>query len=199
MATMTRTIGPADHGRRVSFVGFMNADFEEGWLYELARGRVVVTEVPGPSHGRIVMRLWALFTRYDDAHPGTITYLAGGGECRIRLPGMVSNRHPDHAVYLSPQPPGASPWTQWVPAVVVEVLSKGSRRRDLVEKRDEYLRAGVLEYWVIDPKRREMIVHSRAGDTWTITTIPAGAILRTHLLPGLEVRPADLLGPAGRL
>ena len=50
---------------------------------------------------------------------------------------------------------------------------------------------------MIDPKRREMIVHSRAGDTWAIATVPADAVHRTHLLPGLEVLPADLLGPTG--
>jgi Uma2 family endonuclease len=86
-----------------------------------------------------------------------------------------------------------------VPALVVEVISRGSRRRDDVEKRDEYLRVGVLEYWVIDPKRREMRVHSRAGDTWEIATVRPNAMHRTHLLPGFEVRPADLIGPAGDL
>jgi hypothetical protein len=38
MATITRRIGPADHGRRMTLDEFIAADFEEGWLYELARG-----------------------------------------------------------------------------------------------------------------------------------------------------------------
>jgi Uma2 family endonuclease len=195
MATVTRTIGRADHGRRMRFADFIDADFEEGWLYELARGRIVVTNVPGPSHGRIVMRLEDLLAFYGRDHPGIIKYRASGSGCRIRLPTMVSDRHPDVAVYLTPEPTGPDPWTRWVPALVVEVISRGSRRRDDVEKRDEYLRVGVLEYWVIDPKRREMSVHSRAGDTWEIATVRTNAIHRTHLLPGLEVRPADLIGP----
>ncbi len=195
MATITRrTVGPADHGRRMKLVDFIHADFEEGWLYELARGRVVVTNVPGLNHGLIVMRLTSLFVVHAQAHPGAITYQAAGSDCRIRLPGMVSDRHPDHAIYLSPPPSGPGPWMEWVPALVVEVISKGSRRRDEVEKRDEYLRVGVLEYWVIDPKRRAIRVHSRAGDTWRIESVPADAVHRTHLLPGLEVRPADLIG-----
>src|SRR4051812_25038269 len=199
MATVTRTIGRADHGRRMRLADFINADVEEGWLYELARGRVVATEIPGPNHGLIVMRLADQLAFYARDHPGVIKYRGGGSECRVRLPGMVSDRHPDLAVYLSSMPPGPSPWTEWVPSLVVEVISKGSRRRDDVEKRDEYLRVGVLEYWVIDPKKREMRVHSRAGDTWRITTVRANAVHRPHLLPGLEVRPADLIGPAGEL
>jgi Uma2 family endonuclease len=196
MATATLTIGPADHGRRVRFDDFIAADFEEGWLYELARGKVVVTDIPGISHGRIVMRVSALFHRYTDAHPGSVDYHAAGSDSRIRLPGMASDRHPDYAVYLTPPPPTEQPWTQWAPTLVVEIITRGSRRRDLIEKREEYLRVGSLEYWVIDPRKREIRVHARAGDTWEVSTVAENQVHRTHLLPGLEVRPADLLGPA---
>ncbi len=78
MATATRTVGPADHGRRISLAEFAEADFEDGWLYELARGVVVVTEVPGISHGRIVMKLSSLFALYESDHPGVINDRAGG-------------------------------------------------------------------------------------------------------------------------
>ncbi len=54
MATITRRrIGPADHGRRMTLDEFLEADFEEGWLYELARGAVVVTEVPGVNLSKL--------------------------------------------------------------------------------------------------------------------------------------------------
>src|SRR3954465_10114607 len=110
MATMTRRIGPSDPGRRLSLDEFVEADWEEGWLYELARGVVDVTEVPAPNHGRIVCRLAPLFIDYDKQHPGVITYGAGSGECHMRLPGMVSDRHPDQAIYLDPEVTGANVW-----------------------------------------------------------------------------------------
>ncbi len=202
MATATRTarkirIGPADHGRRMTLDEFINADAEEGWLYELARGVVEVTEVPGPSHGRDVRRVARLFDRYDERRPGVIKYLAGGGECRIRLPGMASDRHPDQAVYLDPEPPGPNVWTKWVPHIVVEVVSPRGRKRDFIAKREEYLRMGVHEYWILDPKKRQMHVLARVADTWEEIVVPANGVYRTHLLPGLVVRPPELLGPAG--
>jgi Uma2 family endonuclease len=199
MATATFTIGPADHGRQVAFVDFIEADFEDGWLYELARGVVDVTEVPGPNHGRIVMLLAERLGDYRRSHPGVIVYRAGGGECRIRLPGMASDRHPDQAVYLTPAPSGRKPWTRWCPALVVEVVSAGGEDRDYVEKTEEYLRGGILEYWIIDPSKREMRVHLRAGDTWEIVTVPADASHKPHFLPGFEIRPADVLGPPDEL
>jgi len=155
-----------------------------------------VTEVPGPHHGRIVLRLSDLLAFYNLAHPGVINYRAGGGECRLRLPGMQSDRHPDQAIYLDPEPPGPRPWTRWVPHLVVEVVSPGGEERDYVEKREEYLRAGVAEYWILDPTPRTLRVLQRAGDVWQELVVAAEATYRTHLLAGLEVRPAELLGPA---
>src|SRR4051812_1082269 len=146
MPPTPRRVGPADHGQRMTLDEFIEADFEEGWLYELARGVIDVTEVPLPHHGRIVYRLARLFILYDVEHPGIIDYQAGGGECRIRLPGMQSDRHPDQAVYLNPEPKGPRPWTRWVPHIVVEVVSEGGEGRDYIENREEYLRIGVAEY-----------------------------------------------------
>jgi Uma2 family endonuclease len=202
MATATRTarttrIGPADRGRRMTLDAFIRAEVEDGWNYELARGVVEVTEVPGPSHGRRVRRVARLFDHYDERHPGIIKYIAGGGECRIRLPGLASDRHPDQAVYLDPEPPGPNVWARWIPTIVVEVVSRGGRKRDFVAKREEYLRMGVREYWILDPEKRQMHALVRQGDTWEEIVVPANRVYRTAFLPGLVVRPGELLGPAG--
>ena len=197
MATVThrRTIGPKDHGRKMTLNQFIEADAQGGHLYELARGVVVVTEVPKPKHGRVVRLLGWMFVNYDKRHPGVITYSGGGGECRLRLPGMQSDRHPDQAVYLTPEPSEDRIWTRWCPALVVEVVSRGGKKRDYVEKREEYLRFGVLEYWILDLAQRKMLVLSRAGDTWEESHVAPGGLHRTPLLPGLEVSPDELFGP----
>jgi Uma2 family endonuclease len=173
---------------------FVAAEFEEGFLYELARGAIEVTEVPGPNHGRIVHRLVRLLIHYDDQNPGVINYRAGGGECRVRLPGMISDRHPDQAVYLDPQPPGPDPWTRWIPHIVVEVVSEGGEDRDYVVKREEYLKAGIREYWIIDPAVRELRVLAREGDVWKESILTQSMPYQTPLLPGLVVDLEELLG-----
>ena len=194
MATATRLIGPADRGRQISYDEFIEADFAEGWLYELARGIIVVTNVPHLDHGEIVERMTDMFAFYKRDHPGVIRYRAAGSDCRLRMPGMRSDRHPDQAVYLNPRPEGEGVWSRWIPGIVVEVVSRGSKRRDYVEKREEYLRMGALEYWIIHPAMRRMLALRRDGDTLQEVPVPAGEVYQTHLLPGLEVRPAELLG-----
>lgn len=198
MATIARPIGPADQGLRMTLEEFIAADWQGGWLYELARGVLVVTEVPRPPHALAVERVADMFSYYKRTHPGIIYLRAGGGECRIRLEGMQSDRHPDQAIYLTPPPEGPNPWSRWVPAIVVEVVSQGGEDRDYVEKREEYLRFGVAEYWVLDPMLKRLLVLRRGGDVWVEQVIAAGQTYRTDLLPGLIVRPSELLGIATR-
>lgn len=44
------------------------------------------------------------------------------------------------------------------PDLVVEILSKGTKRRDLGVKLDTYGAHGVREYWVVDPERQRIEV-----------------------------------------
>lgn len=58
MATITPRLGPLDHGRRLTLDEFHDAEFEEGYRYELARGAVEVTKVPGTRHNQVVSNLY---------------------------------------------------------------------------------------------------------------------------------------------
>lgn len=43
--------------------------------------------------------------------------------------------------------------------LVMEIVSEYNRRHDLVTKRKEYARAGIPEYWIIDPEEQTITVH----------------------------------------
>ena len=40
-----------------------------------------------------------------------------------------------------------------------------------------------------------MVTSSLAGDVWEEVVVPPGVVYGTRFLPGLEVRPEELLGP----
>jgi len=77
---------------------------------------------------------------------------------------------------------------QGPPALVVEILSPGSRRRDQGIKRKLFDEKGVREYWMVDPKGRRVSICRRAGDgTFPLVDTPTLAwdgALTTPLLPG---------------
>ncbi len=52
------------------------------------------------------------------------------------------------------------------PALVVEVLTFGNSRHDLVTKRALYARAGVREYWIVSPEAMTIEILTLDGDAY---------------------------------
>lgn len=88
------------------------------------------------------------------------------------------------------------PNIQGAPALVIEILSPSTRRRDLGIKRDLFDRGGVREYWVVDPRAQTLAVYRRTPDGRLSEVerlgAAAAAVLVTPLLPGFTLEMAQL-------
>ena len=156
-------IGPGDHGRRMKLADFDLAEVQEGYLYELSRGVITVSDVPKLRHANLFTNIRRQFAAYDLSHPGAIHGIFGGSECKLLIDGFESERHPDLAIYKNPPTSEENLWSTWIPDLVIEIVSPGSERRDYEEKREEYLAFGVSEYWIVDAAKPEMLVLQRKG------------------------------------
>jgi Uma2 family endonuclease len=180
----------------MSLQEFDQAEGEPGHLYELGRGEIVVVNVPNPEHFALVDAVRQLLSDYRQANAGRIFCLGAGSECKILLAELESERHPDLAVYKT-QPPEEDVWSSWVPEIVIEVVSSGSEERDYVEKREEYLRFGVSEYWILDGFKQELLVLRRSGGRWAERVVRPPEVYRTRLLPGFELACGQVFEAAG--
>lgn len=67
------------------------------------------------------------------------------------------------------------------PDLIVEILSESNRRYDVRIKYDLYERAGVSEYWIVDPDEVEVRVFRRASGRFV--RADTGDTITTPLLP----------------
>jgi Uma2 family endonuclease len=77
-----------------------------------------------------------------------------------------------------------------VPELVIEIASKGTRKRDETIKRRLYEQAGVSEYWVVDPELDVLRVYRREDASFgrpIELSRESGDVLTTPLLPGLDL------------
>jgi Uma2 family endonuclease len=127
---------------------------------------------------------------YQDHHPQGATLDLTVPEHLIRTP---DSRRTDRVIWTGL---GRIPNTrQDQPTIVIEFVSASKRdfQRDYIDKRDEYLQAGVLEYWIIDRFRRRMTVVRGGADPVTEIVITEPETYTTPLLPGFALPLAQLL------
>ena len=189
-------VGPADNGRLMSLDEFDHAEVEEGHLYELGRGVVVVSDVPDDRHFAQVDAIRQQLAVYRAAHPDVIHRLAAGSECKLLIWSLQSERYPDVAIYKTSRPRRDDYWSVWVPELVVEIVSPSSEERDYAEKREEYLLFGIREYWIVDAGREEVLVLRRVKDRWAERVVRPPKTVRTRLLPGFELDVAQVFAAA---
>jgi Uma2 family endonuclease len=75
--------------------------------------------------------------------------------------------------------------------LVVEVISPGSRnrKRDTQEKFREYERAGVREYWLIDPKLKTARFYIASPERRFVESLPEDdGVYRSTVVPGFFLR-----------
>ena len=158
---------------------------------EFDNGFVEVHDPPTDRHhGILANTIFALYTHVKQS--GGAMRPAG---MRLRLWDQ-KYREPD-IVFLRDRNSRLRQEKCWDGAdLAIEIVSEGleDRERDLVTKRLEYARAGIQEYWTVDPEQASVTVLSLVGDVYA----ESGAFVRGNMvtspqLPEIVVPVAEIL------
>ena len=158
--------------------------FHTNRMAELVDGRLEILPMPTLKHQRILRWLLGMF---EGAAPvGSITLFA---PLPSRLfPGTI--REPD-LLYIAPEnAPGPDVDYPTHLDIALEIVSPGkdARQRDYEDKRIDYARAGISEYWIVDPIENMvtvLVLQDRIYIEHGIYRI--GDVASGLLLPGLSV------------
>jgi Uma2 family endonuclease len=152
-------LSPAWAGRDISLEDFDNADYLEGWRFELIDGRVEAFPPPSPRHDFVFVWIAKRLNVYSDAHPRVINFVTP--RCRVFAPRrqMATCPEPDLAAYRNYPTrwrPQMFSWQDVQPILVIEIISPRYAHKDLGRNVTLYGEApSVREYWIFDPRDRK--------------------------------------------
>ena len=159
---------------------------DDGMRHEIIDGVHYVTPSPVLRHQTVVKRLLVAIELYLEIHPvGEVLpapFDVVFTKWDVVEPDVLFVANDQRSILTEPNVQGA-------PALIVEVLSPGTRKRDLGIKKDLFDRGGVREYWIIDPKANTVAIYRRGQRGLSkVQSLPndANAIV-TPLLPGFSL------------
>ncbi|MDI6792302.1 MAG: Uma2 family endonuclease [bacterium] len=159
-------------------------------LVELSDGKVVIHAMPTPAHQNVVGNLYAMLRQYGSHGVRGRAYTA---PMPVRLwPGKF--REPDVVYYRTDHLDRIGEQFGSPPDLVAEVLSPSSRGQDMGVKAEEYARAGIPEYWLLDPEAQTVTVYVLAERLYRFAALyRSGEILHSETLDDLVVEVDDLI------
>lgn len=124
---------------------------------ELIDGEFYDMAAPSVGHQQILGELYLLFRECIDRHNMPCKALLS--PCDVRLDqDAYTMVQPDLMVVCHGYDIHAIRY-EGAPDLVIEILSDSTRSKDLILKLYKYQRAGVQEYWIVDPRHMEVTVH----------------------------------------
>lgn len=167
---------------------------EDGQRHEIIDGEHYVSPAPSVPHQRLSMRL--------SIRLGTFIEDNGLGELFAAPFDVLLSRHdivqPD-LLFISNRRSGIlnQKNAEGAPDLVVEILSRSTRQVDEGIKLERYEALGIEEYWMCDTDLKTVRIFQRRGTRLRLAaelSAAAGDILTSSLLPGLELRLAEVFG-----
>jgi len=152
--------------------------------YELVDGRIIPMSPVSFQHGKVVLQLGFLLSRYLQSRPVGVVVTEVGFTLAF---GPDTVRAPDIAFIRNDRvpSPNARGFVTGPPDLAIEVLSPDDRPADVRAKVDEYLARGVALVVVIDPDQKTVRTH---GPSAPPATLRAGEdrLDLSNVIPGFS-------------
>jgi Uma2 family endonuclease len=171
----------------MSLEEFLTTKFYYNGGFELCKGELVAMSPSRPAHEYVIHRISYLMQASFDRSGGACKVY--GSDIQVALFEDDSYVQPDLSVCCGEDKIKGSKFIQ-APDLVLEVLSKSTKKYNLTSKLELYRDFGANEYWVVDIDNLAVRVIDFAGGT--DKTFKDGDIIESRLFPAFDFTVHDV-------
>lgn len=146
--------------KKVSYEEFMEIYLKSDLRMEYINGEIIIQASPNLSHQEISGNVYEQYRNYLKGKtcrafysPFDVHFYKRG----FKTPDVMQ---PDLLIICDFDKFNENERYLGTPALVVEILSRSTRSRDMVDKLNTYMLSGVKEFWVVDPNAKTVMLYS---------------------------------------
>lgn len=146
-------------GRKATYEEFLELSRDTEDRYEYIDGEIYDLASPKTEHQAALTELFGIFYNWFRGKecrpmvaPYDITLERDRGDINVVQPDLM-------VICDLEEKLSEDGYYKGVPDLIAEILSEGTRSKDLVKKLDLYMSCGVREYWIVNPLNREITVY----------------------------------------
>jgi Uma2 family endonuclease len=185
------SLGKNDAGRLLTRIQFAHALFDQHWRYERVKRQLRIVAPPENDRAVAQAQVTQRFMLFHRHNPSVVSHVYDAAWIAV---GRDTDRIAGVGVYLHVpgrriQVPTA------VPELICDVVGTGigTSFADYESKLDDYLRAGVCEYLIVDPYAHLATFLRRLRNQFSVVQLGPTEVFKTRLLPGLRISLAEIL------
>lgn len=186
-------------GKKVSYEEFMQIYEKSTLRMEFINGEIHLLASPDLWHQEILGRLYLIFNKYFQGKPCRVYFAPFDVHFRKREIKEPDVMQPDLLVVCDL----ANNVTEkgrymGTPSLVLEILSDGTRSKDMIDKLNTCRLSSVREYWIADPRQANIMVYSFEDcEIDKYRTFEGGNTAESMIFAGLAVGISDLFSGLG--
>jgi Uma2 family endonuclease len=165
------------------FVAWCDEDVKAEWV----DGEVIIMSPASLKH--VVIANWLIRVMGDFVEDRDLGLILGT-EFMVRFGRQRRRRVPD-ILFIAKERLGLLRENHFegAPDLAMEIISPDSRERDRRDKFADYQKAGVCEYWIIDPDEEELTAYALGANRRYTAIPPDAGRIPSAVIPGFFLRP----------
>ena len=161
---------------------------------EILKGKIFkMSPAPAISHQSISFNLSGLFFMYFHNKPCKV--FASPFDIVLKNKDGKEDTvvQPDLCVVCDPEKLADGKRCQGAPDLIIEILSPGNSKKEMLNKYELYEEAGVREYWVVRPDYKEITQFVLENNKYrTLPPVVEGTIIHSSIFPDLSLQTEDI-------